>query len=258
MRKLLALPSVKYLRQCFDYNQETGELSWKVRPREHFKTKSAWKMCNTDWAGKLAGSVNKGYRQACVNGVNYRISRIVTKWMTGKEPLKTVDHRDTDPGNDKWSNLRPATHREQSWNRRFRKTNKSGFRGVSPHDAGWAVFMAHRYLGTFATREEAAAFFEAEARRIHGEFYREPEYIAELASVTPKRCRRGDRLPIGPSGFQGVSQKGKLWRARVWKNGRERHFGTFRTREEAHAAYCKAREAVCRRIGVERHAQIFR
>jgi hypothetical protein len=44
------------------------------------------------------------------------------------------------------------------------------------------------------------------------------------------------------SGFKGVSwhEEGKRWRAQVVAYGKYRHLGLFKTKKEAHAAYCKA------------------
>jgi hypothetical protein len=30
------LPTQKYLQECFDYNEEVGQLLWKHRPLHHF------------------------------------------------------------------------------------------------------------------------------------------------------------------------------------------------------------------------------
>ena len=46
MSKPKELPSQKYLLECFDYDQDTGELTWKKRPRHHFGSVGAWKSFN--------------------------------------------------------------------------------------------------------------------------------------------------------------------------------------------------------------------
>ena len=54
-------------------------------------------------------------------------------WLlkTGTEPELTVDHRDIDPLNNQFENLRLATMLEQSQHRGKMKNNKSGFIGIS-------------------------------------------------------------------------------------------------------------------------------
>ena len=189
-----------------------------MRPRGHFKTLRAWLACNTKFAEKKAGVVApRGYRVVGINGGLYRASRIAVKWMTGEEPPETVDHCDTDPTNERWENLRPATHQEQSWNRRT-KANSSGYRGVRQSGAGWTTqWMVDGTTyrpGSFSTAEEAAAVYEAEARRRQGVFYREPKYAASLKALTPKR--RPSREPA--SGFTGVTwhRQGRKWRAGIF------------------------------------------
>ncbi|EKF16891.1 HNH endonuclease, partial [Nitratireductor pacificus pht-3B] len=51
-------PTVETLRELLVYDPETGILTWKVRPRRHFKTDGAWKGWNARYAGKLAGTPN--------------------------------------------------------------------------------------------------------------------------------------------------------------------------------------------------------
>jgi len=237
MREFKPLPSVEYLRECFDYDPATGVLTWRVRPRTHFETKWAWRVSNTKYAGKKAGSRRKDGRHVVHIGNNSRflISRLVMKWMNGEEPSKTVDHRDADPANDRWGNLRLATSQEQNQNQRLRNS-ASGFRGVYRSEKRWeARIKANgviRRLGTYDTPEEAAAIYEAEARRTHGEFYREPSYVAKLASLSPKRRLSSPAV----SGFIGVRWTGGAWEARF----RHHYLGRFKTPEEAHEAYCAA------------------
>lgn len=42
------------------------------------------------------------------------------------------------------------------------------------------------------------------------------------------------------SGYKGVSLEGTRFKAKICKNYKQIHIGTFDTKEEAHAAYCKA------------------
>ena len=241
MPKPKLLPSAERLRECFDYDLETGVLTWQVRPREHFDATRGWRSFNANFAGKRAGTITKtGHRNVYINAVRYSVSRVVIKWMTGEEPPKTVDHCGGDPANDKWENLRPATMLEQGWNRRLRKDNTSGFRGVRRDGKGWMARIneggVRRYLGTYDTPEEAAAAYEAEAPRIRGEFYRKLGYVDALVSLTPKR-----RAPrVGVSGLRGVYRRPNAWVAQISRDGRQVYLGFFKTREKAHVAYRNA------------------
>ena len=175
------LPSVEYLRACFDYDPETGELRWRQRPPEHFATKNAWAVWNAKHAGDPAGSLHRGgYYYVSIAGADYKAHRVIFKLVTNDEPPATIDHHHGDPSNNRWDNLRPATWLEQAWNTRTRRNTRSGFRGVYLHCRGrrWCARITkngiEHHLGCFATREEASAAFERAARELHGEFYRAP------------------------------------------------------------------------------------
>jgi hypothetical protein len=235
------LPSVEYLRKCFDYNHETGELRWRKRPMEHFALRRTQVWHNNLYAGELAGGARpSGYRLLYIGGVRCYAHRVIWKLVTGGEPPARLDHHDRDPRNNRWSNLRPATPVEQNWNKGLLKVNRSGFRGVHRCRKVWVtqitVGSVARHLGSYNTAEEAAAVYEAEARQLHGDFYCEPDYATGLASVTPKRRPRRERV----SGVSGVYQSGKWWQARVKRDNRWCYIGNFKTIESAHEAYKRA------------------
>ena len=152
---------------------------------------------------------NNGYPVVSVGDGRYLVSRVMAKLITGEKPSKTIDHRDRDPLNNRRSNLRLATQLEQVWYTQLRKDNTSGFRGVSRLGAAQMTKggVSH-HLGAYSTPEEAAAAYELEARRDHGEFYCEPAYAASLKAVTPKRrLWRGVKRPVY------WSRLGKRWEA---------------------------------------------
>ena len=98
--------------------------------------------------------------------------------MTGEEPPLTIDHVNTCKADNRWVNLRAATHSEQNLNQRIRKISTSGRRAVYPSRGKWQAQIQlngrKRHLGIFPTREAASAAYEAAARELHGEFYRPP------------------------------------------------------------------------------------
>ena len=173
------LPSVEYLRACFDYDPETGDLRWKVRPREHFATDQSCGRWNTMFAGKLARWVDNKYHRVTVDWKEYKAHRIIWKLVTGDEPPEMIDHKDGNPSNNRFSNLRATTYHGQAWNRRLRTDNTSGQQGVwrsgGKWQAGIVVKGARHHLGLFSTVEEASAVYEAAASKLFGEFYRKPQ-----------------------------------------------------------------------------------
>lgn len=84
-----------------------------------------------------------------------------------------IDHINGDKLDCRRSNLRPATRPQNAWNSRH-AVGKSGFRGVKVKGNRWQAQMSvdgrNRYIGSFATPEDAARAYDAEARRLRGEF----------------------------------------------------------------------------------------
>lgn len=93
---------------------------------------------------------------------------------------RQVDHKDGNGLDNRRENLRLATMTQQRMNQGIQSNNTSGFRGVAwdRTTRGWkAKIHVHRkgiYLGQFSTPQEAAIAYEAAAKRIFGEFRREP------------------------------------------------------------------------------------
>jgi hypothetical protein len=171
------LPPVEYLRECFIYNPKTGELRWRARQREHFANTQAWGAWNTKYAWTAAGCISPsdGYLYVLIDGRQYSLHRIVWKLITDEEPPPNLDHKDGNPLNNAWDNLRPASQPQQNWNTGLRKNNHSGYRGVSRHRRKWRARImtggVERYR-LFDTPEKASAWREAMASKLHGAFYR--------------------------------------------------------------------------------------
>ena len=68
--------------------------------------------------------------QIMIDGKMYYSSRLAWLYMEGYWPEHEIDHWDRNKLNDKWENLRHATHQCNCKNRGIFKTNKSGVTGV--------------------------------------------------------------------------------------------------------------------------------
>jgi hypothetical protein len=170
------LPSQNFLRACFDYDPENGALTWKQRPQDHFVTTRAWKIWNTRYARKPAGVPKKrGECQIGIAGDLYLAHRVIWKWMTGRDPPNTIDHKDRKPNDNRWEQLRLATVTEQNWNQERKTKSKSGFRGVVQRNRKFQAEIrsngVKRHLGYFATAEEAARIYEIAAMKERGQFH---------------------------------------------------------------------------------------
>ena len=89
---------------------------------------------------------------------------------TGELP----DHADRNSLNNRRDNLRILTKRKNTWNRSRRSDNKSGLIGVVPgkYGKGWQANIADGsrqiYLGTFATKTQAAFAYDEAAIELRG------------------------------------------------------------------------------------------
>jgi hypothetical protein len=160
------LPSKEVLDQVLKYDHETGKMFWRVRPVTMFtqgkttdRPRSAEHACNqwnSRWAGKLASTLKPdGY---CYVHFNYRtelVHRLAHKIMTGEDPVE-IDHVDGNRSNNKWSNLRDGTRTDNLRNVALKRSNKSGYHGVSfsKRQQKWTAYIT---IGAFDSKEEAVA-----------------------------------------------------------------------------------------------------
>ena len=78
-----------------------------------------------------------------------------------------IDHKDGDGLNNTRGNIHLVTYSQNNCNRHVDPRGNSGFRGVTAHNGRWQAKIGIDgrtvYLGTFDTKEEAAAAFDAVA-----------------------------------------------------------------------------------------------
>lgn len=154
---------VEELRKLFRYDPETGKLYWKVsRPNVRGK------------AGDKAGNLDGKYLRVKVKGRSYLVHRIIWAIVKGYWPRSVLDHRDLNKLNNRIENLREATKSQNRVNSGVQKNSRSKLKGVKPHGKRWVARIPcngkTKHLGVYATPEEAAKVYDAECRRLHGEF----------------------------------------------------------------------------------------
>lgn len=153
------------LRDLMIYDPTTGIFRWRVDRRNAIR------------AGTIAGGDDgRGYVVVRIDGGKYLAHRLAFLYMTGKWPGPLVDHKDANPSNNRWNNLREATRQGNSANSKTSARNKCGLKGARWHsrDQRWYAGISVRgqqiHLGTFKNAEDAHAAYLAAARQHFGEF----------------------------------------------------------------------------------------
>ena len=137
--------------------------------------------------------------------------------------------------------------------------SETGFRGVtrngSKYIANKRENRTQRYLGTFATPEEAALYYARHIGAKRAAAEAAEARVAVPQPLTPDEARAAaaaEGLELVPSssnesGFKCVVEHDGRYQAQIWEKGKRRYVGSFATPEEA--ALCYAR-----RVGAERAA----
>lgn len=173
--------------EYFTINAATGELTWTVRPREHFANDRGWNVFNARYAGKVAGKICRdGDGYSCVELVvsthgkrrSFKAHRVIWEMINGPIPKGIeIDHVDTNSMNNAPSNLRLATRSGNAQNVSRRKDNTSGYKGVHMlHNGRYAARIqtqkTRHPLGVYSTPEEAHEAYKAAAITHHKQYAR--------------------------------------------------------------------------------------
>lgn len=152
------------LRTLLHYDQTTGAFAWRKR-RGRVRP------------GSPAGHIKyDGYSYICINRVTYRAHRLAWLYVTGEWPKQLIDHRDCNPANNAFSNLREADKKQNGANQPKRPGTSSNYKGVTWNAKvkKWQSTIKNNgrclYLGCFAEEEDAAKAYAAAATKLHGEF----------------------------------------------------------------------------------------
>ncbi|EDV1300513.1 hypothetical protein AAC69_002599 [Salmonella enterica subsp. enterica serovar Hadar] len=154
------LPLAEYQKK-FDYDPETGIFTWNSGSRK----------------GKPAGGRNdSGISLSMGVHGKYKAHRVAWLYMTGEDPGDLlIDHKDQDPWNNTWSNLRKATNKENSSNSSGWENNSTGVKGIYKRAEGKfeARIRANGErisVGTFGSLEEAESAIKEAREKACGEF----------------------------------------------------------------------------------------
>ena len=153
------MTTAEEVRILFDYDAETGILSWRSGSKPSL-------------IGQEAGTITRyGYRQVCVYGKLYLAHRVIWLWVHGVWPEFFMDHINGERSDNRLCNLREATMAENHQNKRTKKRTQTGYMGVTRNASKvpkWTAKVTvdgviHR-LGSFDTPEKAhAAYLKAKS-----------------------------------------------------------------------------------------------
>ena len=171
------LPDRDLLLSLLDYDPMTGILTHRPRPREMFPNERLFRAFNAYWPGRAAGNISPGDVTVCVNRIQYRAHRLIWLMVNGEPVPDEVDHKDTDPHNNRIDNLRAADAFFNKANTGLWKHNTSGFKGASRlYNGRWRASIQFGgksiNLGHFDTAEGAAEARRKAAEELFREFAR--------------------------------------------------------------------------------------
>jgi hypothetical protein len=111
--------SYERARELFDYDPETGDLTWRV---------------STNWSIKVGsragGKDAEGYMSVGVDRISYKVHRIIWLWVHGYIPENEIDHINRVRDDNRLCNLREASRSCNMRNFPVREDNTSGVPGV--------------------------------------------------------------------------------------------------------------------------------
>jgi hypothetical protein len=160
------------VRECMNYDPDTGSLTWNRRPEGHFKRRRTWLAWNKRFAGKEVGGVHTetGYRTTKFDNGVHLVHRLIWLWVHGSCP-EQIDHINHIRTDNRLANLRAADPVINGSNISLPADNTSGRVGVYwvAHRGTWAAKICHRrkkmHIGTFVAFEDACrARADAEVR----------------------------------------------------------------------------------------------
>lgn len=154
----------EFVRSKLHYDPSTGVFTW----RDTCTHKSR--------VGTVAGRLNSiGYWEIGLGSKLYKAHRLAWLYMSDEPLPPEIDHIDGDRANNRWCNLRAATHSLNQQNRKAaHSNNQTGLLGVRVKKRKTVRFQAiihvngvRKYLGTFKTADEASAAYLSAKRKLH-------------------------------------------------------------------------------------------
>ena len=175
----------EYLKQCIDYNPETGEFKWKITAGQAVYGNDAF----------CINIVGNNYTSLATTIIDkeYTTNRLIVFWMTGylPSPKRIIMNIDNNVLNLKWSNIKVGNRSESQM--KMRNNGILASKGVTFNDRGnkyRAIIHINgkrKHLGYYPTEAEAHAAYMKAARKHYGELandgYNHAMYEMEYEAV---------------------------------------------------------------------------
>jgi len=151
------------LQELLHYDPDTGEFRWRAAENPDCR------------AGEIAGcSMRSDYWCIHIDGRGYRAHQLAWLYMTGEWGRPLIAHRDGDPFNNRWRNLRRASPCDEVSRRRPAASDNTRVAGIALDRFGlWTARVSTPervyFLGRFATNEAAHEAYAVAARLLQAD-----------------------------------------------------------------------------------------
>lgn len=145
-------PNLESLRAKLSYDPKTGIFTWtdKATPAQRGKKVTSQ-------------ALPSGYHRLTFEGLGYYQHHLAWYYVPGIWPKEQIDHKDRNPGNNAFDNLREATNQENTQNSKVGQ--------VYRYNSKWAAQLTHNgqlvYLGVYACFGKALKIRNAKKRELH-------------------------------------------------------------------------------------------
>lgn len=135
------------LREVLSYDPDTGVFRWKVKSLKRN-------------IGDVAGYWDSlGYNRIQVNHKEYKAHRLAWLYTTGSFPKHFIDHINGKTGDNRISNLREATMRENTCNKKSHRDGRLQgtcyLKRINRWSSSIRIGGYRKQLGTFSSEEAA-------------------------------------------------------------------------------------------------------
>jgi len=145
------------VREMFDYDEDTGILTWKIR-------------YGYKHPGDEVGYMEYGYKIHTTNKRDTGVHRLVWLWYYGKYPDQFIDHINGIKIDNRICNLRDVSQRENLHNKQRHREGKSLGVFFNQWEQRWdaRIFFEHKQyrLGVYDTEELALSAYKVAQKEI--------------------------------------------------------------------------------------------